>query len=132
VIDVKSAIDRRWNPRHATWIVALALVFQAVLVGFAQGAMAGRSFDEFGVVCSSIPQNADAPEKKSSPTSHVGLCCVFHSSSAIELDAARAPVKAAAVRFPPAPTISIFRIDAVHSAPELRPVCSRAPPARSV
>jgi hypothetical protein len=132
---VKISNDKHRQTGRAalTWVVALTFFSQMMAIGFATGAMANEfSNGVFGAICVSDKSVQGAADSKAPCASHVGLCCVLHSSSAIENEFAREPAKYLATETPPILPSPIFRVDAVHSAPELRPLCSRAPPARAV
>lgn len=112
--------------------VALLFVLQSVSIGYATGAMAEGGAGLFGAICSvakAAPSNSDpSPQNQH----HVGPCCILHGSSAIEADVERASAEILPREAPPVLPASIYVIDASISAPELRPLSPRAPPARFV
>jgi hypothetical protein len=110
------------------WAAALAFLVQAFSVGFATGAMAESAPGDLICVTKSVTtQKAPgAPELHDS----CPICCILHSSSAIENELAELPAKAVVEDASPLLPVPVFHADILRVAPELRPLCSRAPPAR--
>lgn len=136
-----SIVIRRGNKSVALFkailcrIAALMIVFQAFSVAFATGAVANNLATGAygGAICGAGEAVDQDSGSKAPQTPHCGACCILHSSSAIENELAGTPVKAALDDAPKPLVVPTFHADAIHSAPELRPLCSRAPPAaRSV
>lgn len=116
------------------WTAIFVLFFNAVAFGFASGAMAhvGGS-GVLSVVCGSEGEQAqDASGSKAPSKAHCVACAILNASSAVENELAETPEKVAPDEAPPVLLIPIFKSDVIQPAPELRPLCSRAPPSRIV
>lgn len=118
------------------WTAIFVLFINAVAFGFASGAMAyvGGS-GVLSVVCGSADeqaQDSDSAGSKAPSKAHCVACAILNSSSAVENELAEIPPKPAPDEAPPVLLIPIFKSDAIQVAPELRPLCSRAPPSRTV
>jgi hypothetical protein len=111
--------------------VAILLALQIFSVGFTSGAMA-KGGDVFGVVCATDKASPTNSNPSSPVSHHVDMCCVLHSSAAVEPDAPRSPPGLLSKEAPPVLPAPTFDIDAICADPELRPLSPRAPPARSV
>lgn len=109
-------------------LTAAVLLLQIVAVGFATGAMAKGG--AFGVVCVTA-QSSDASSGSAPVEKHVGPCCMLHCSAAAEVEGADAVVIVLAFAFPTAspPVFDARTLVGAASAPELRPLSPRAPPA---
>ncbi|MGJ0453066.1 MAG: DUF2946 family protein [Methylocystis sp.] len=116
------------------WAAAFVLFFNAVAFGFASGAMADLGGSGvLSVVCgSSVDLAQDDAGSKAPSKAHCVACAILHASSAVENALAEIPAKTAPDEAPPVLLVSIFNPDAIQAAPELRPLCSRAPPSRTV
>lgn len=116
------------------WTAIFVLFLNAVAFGFANGAMAhvGGS-GVLSVVCSAEGAQAqDGGDSKAPSKAHCVACAILNASSAVENELAETPAKAAPDETPPVLLIPIFKSDVIQPAPELRPLCSRAPPSRTV
>jgi hypothetical protein len=117
------------------WTAIIIVLLNAFAYGFATGAMVhvGAS-GMLSVVCSSADDQAEddlgSPVPGGKP--HCVACAIIHTSSAIESEWIATSAKTARDVAPPTLPIPIFRTDAIEPAPELRPLCSRAPPSRNV
>jgi hypothetical protein len=107
-------------------VVALLLVFQAGLAGFANGA-AGSQSGLLAQICAI--GGMDQPDDSSAPVSHHGgACCILQNNVLTEPDAGPATVVILARVVEAARPSPQYRIDAVIAAPELEPSSPRAPP----
>lgn len=116
------------------WAAAFVLVLNAIAFGFATGAMADVGASSvLSVICGSADDGAVGDGSAKLPAkAHCVACAILHSSSAIENDLASPPVRTAPYDAPPTLCVPVFRPDEIHIAPELRLLCSRAPPGRNV
>lgn len=117
------------------WTAALVIFFNAVALGFATGAMAHVGVGGvLAVVCGSTDSQAQGGSDYKTPAKegHCVACAIIYSSSATETALAATPAKASPNVAPPILRIPIFNSDAIHAAPELRSISSRAPPSRNV
>lgn len=110
-------------------VAALLFVLQALSIGFAGSAMAGAAMGPFGPVCVTLDSDGGHSDSAPSERQHVCPCCIIHSNSAIEIGGDDAAVVILRRELPAESIASEFRIDATGSAPELRPLAPRAPPA---
>jgi hypothetical protein len=108
-------------------VVALLLVFQAGLAGFANGA-AGSHSGLLAQICAI--GGTDQPNDSSAPVSHHGgACCILQSNVLTEPDAAPTTIVILARVVEAARPSPQYRIDAVIAGPELEPSSPRGPPA---
>ncbi|MGD9657637.1 MAG: DUF2946 family protein [Methylocystis sp.] len=116
------------------WAAVFILFVNGIAFGFASGAMAevGGS-GVLSVVCGSdLDQFEDSAGSKAPSKAHCVACAILHSSSAVENELAETPPRATPDEAPRILLFPIFNSDAIQPAPELRPLCSRAPPSRTV
>jgi hypothetical protein len=127
---------RQSRPKHLSivgdalkWMALVVVLCNAVAFGFANGAM--EHVSPSGVMSVLCGSSDDAAPSQGPEKPHCVSCAILHASSAIENDVA--PRQTAIVVQVPPPVLQfpVFKCGAIISAPELRPLCSRAPPAQN-